>query len=220
LARGRCSRRSADVSGLGVSPGGGDGSLSFAGLGDLLGGVDLELFAGLPTPQRRGLDAALLRDGGEASAPDRRAVFAGALSILKEIASETPLLVAVDDLQWLDPPSARALEFAARRLGDMRIGLLVSSRLPDEGRRVDDLLSALGESGTKRIQIGPLTLAATHRLLRERLDCGFARPTLLRIQQTAGGNPFFALETPRLGGGGGGRRSRAQDARRVGFGGK
>src|SRR4029453_4026509 len=80
LARGRCSRRSADVSGLGVSPGGGDGSLSFAGLGDLLGGVDLELFAGLPTPQRRGLDAALLRDGGEASAPDRRAVFAGALS--------------------------------------------------------------------------------------------------------------------------------------------
>jgi DNA-binding CsgD family transcriptional regulator len=174
-----------------------DGSLSFAGLGDLLGGVDLELFAGLPTPQRRGLDAALLREGGEASAPDRRAVFAGALSILKEIASETPLLVAVDDLQWLDPPSARALEFAARRLGDMRIGLLVSSRLPDEGRRVDDLLSALGESGTKRIQIGPLTLAATHRLLRERLDCGFARPTLLRIQQAAGGNPFFALEIAR-----------------------
>jgi DNA-binding CsgD family transcriptional regulator len=174
-----------------------DKSLSFAGLADLLEGVDLELFARLPHPQRTGLDAALLRDVGEGSAPDPRAVFAGALSILRELASETPVLVAIDDLQWLDPPSARALQFAARRLGSARIGILVSSRLPEEGRRADDLLAALGESVGQRIPIGPLTLAATHQLLKERLDCVFPRPTLLRIQQASGGNPFFALEVAR-----------------------
>jgi hypothetical protein len=72
-----------------------DKSLSFAGLADLLGGIELELFARLPRPQRTGLDAALLRGGGEGSAPDPRAVFAGGLSILKALASETPVLVAV-----------------------------------------------------------------------------------------------------------------------------
>jgi DNA-binding CsgD family transcriptional regulator len=174
-----------------------DKSLAFAGLADLLGEIELALFEPLPPPQRTGLDAALLRDSGEWSAPDPRAVFAGALSILKALASEAPVLVAVDDLQWLDPPSARALHFAARRLGDNRIGLLVSSRLPEVGRRADDLLAALGDHVTKRICIGPLTLAATHQLLRERLDWAFPRPTLLRIQQAAGGNPFFALEIAR-----------------------
>ena len=107
------------------------------------------------------------------------------------------MVVAVDDVQWLDAPSARALQFAARRIGDDRVGLLVSSRLPDGGRRADDLLSALGDSPARRIHIGPLTLAATHQLLRDRLGCAFPRPTLVRIQQAAGGNPFFAQEIAR-----------------------
>jgi DNA-binding CsgD family transcriptional regulator len=174
-----------------------DKSLSFAGLADLLEGVDLDLFARLPHPQRTALDAALLRGVAQGSAPDPRAVFAGALSILRELASERPVLVAVDDVQWLDPPSARALEFAARRLGSARIGLLVSSRLSEEGRRADDLLAALGESVAKRIDIGPLTLAETHLLLKERVGSAFPRPILIRIQQASGGNPFFALEIAR-----------------------
>jgi len=172
-----------------------DRSLSFAALADLLGGIEIEHFARLPRPQRMGLDAALLR-GAETSAPDPRAVFAGMLSILRALASEMPVLVAVDDVQWLDPPSARGLQFVARRLGEQRIGLLLSFRLPDE-ERAGDLLSPLGERWIKQIRLGPLTLAATHQLLRERLGSTFPRPTLVRIQQAAGGNPFFAQEIAR-----------------------
>ena len=169
-------------------------SLSFAGLTDLLDGIEVELFAQLPPPQRAALDGALLR-GGEEVPSDPRAVFAGSLSILKALASEMPVLVAVDDVQWLDPPSARALRFTARRLGDARVGLLVSSLLP--GHHADDLLSALEVQRTKRIHVGPFTLAATHQLLRDRLERTFPRPTLLRVQQASGGNPFFALEIAR-----------------------
>jgi DNA-binding CsgD family transcriptional regulator len=180
---------------LACRPAESDMSLSFAALADLLGGIEFEHFAQLPRPQRVGLDAALLR-GHETSTPDPRAVFAGMLSILRALASEVPVLVAVDDVQWLDPPSARGLQFVARRLGEQRIGLLLSSRLPD-AERAGDLLSPLGEKRMKRIRLGPLTLAATHQLLRERLGWTFPRPTLVRIQQAAGGNPFFTQEIAR-----------------------
>ena len=86
----------------------------------------------------RALDGALLR-GAEEMPSDPRAVFAGSLSILETLASETPVLVAVDDVQWLDPPSARALQFAARRLADAPVGLLVSLLLP--GHDALDLVS-------------------------------------------------------------------------------
>ncbi len=170
-------------------------SLSFAGLADLLGEIEAEIFERLPSPQRHALDAALLR-GEEEAQPDPRAVFAAFLSILRQLSSEAPVVIAVDDVQWLDPPSARAAEFAARRVRGDQLGFLVTTRVA-HGSHADRLIAALDHIWSKRVHIGPFTLAATHRLLRERLDRSLTRPTLLRIQQASGGNPFFALEIAR-----------------------
>ena len=85
--------------------------LAFAALADLLDTVGDEILALLPPPQRNAIDVALLRaDAGRA--PSRRLVGTALLSILRELTSRAPVLLAVDDAQWLDPPTAAALEFA------------------------------------------------------------------------------------------------------------
>ena len=90
--------------------------LSFVALGDLLGDVVDETLPQLPRLQRRALEAALLVGEEAEAAPDRRAVSAAVLGALNALAAGGPLLVAVDDIQWLDAPSASALEFAVRRI--------------------------------------------------------------------------------------------------------
>src|SRR4029079_8829998 len=80
--------------------------LAFAALADLLDGVDL---SPLPPPQRRALEGGLLHDGGVA---EPHAVAAGFLGLLR---SAGPVVVAIDDVQWLDAASRAAIEFAVRR---------------------------------------------------------------------------------------------------------
>jgi DNA-binding CsgD family transcriptional regulator/DNA polymerase III delta prime subunit len=172
-----------------------DKRLSFAGLGDLYSEVDTGQSAQLPEPQRKALAVALLRDGG-GPAPDRRAVFTAVLTSLTALAADVPVVLAIDDFQWLDPPSLRALEFVARRVRTQRVGFLLSSRAEDSSR-VDELLAALGDGRGSRLQLGPLSLAGTQRILKDRLGRNPARPVLLRIHETSRGNPFFALELAR-----------------------
>src|SRR6266511_141938 len=100
--------------------------LAFAALGDLLEDVPTEAMSGLPDPQRHALEVALRRREAEGPAPQPRAVALGLLGVLRSLAATRPVLLAVDDVQWLDPPSASALGFVARRLGEWSIGLLVA----------------------------------------------------------------------------------------------
>jgi len=112
--------------------------LSFVGLGDLLGGQTVELPPALPELQRHALAVALLREAPRGDrAPDPRTLAVAFSSLLAELARERPVVVAADDLQWLDAPTARLLAFAARRLGGHRVGLLGTSRTPASaaGRR-------------------------------------------------------------------------------------
>ena len=103
-------------------------SFAHAGLGDLVGSHP-EALEDLPGPQRRALEAALMvADGSDAL--DQQAVALATLAALRALARETPLVVAVDDVQWLDRPTAAVLAFAARRLTDDRIGLLLALRTP------------------------------------------------------------------------------------------
>ena len=83
--------------------------LSYAALGDLF---DFEL-PDLPAPQRRALDAALLREEVEGAPPDQRAVSLASLGVLRALAASAPVIIAIDDVQWLDAPSARVLAFVA-----------------------------------------------------------------------------------------------------------
>jgi DNA-binding CsgD family transcriptional regulator len=166
--------------------------LSYAALGDLF---DFEL-PDLPAPQQRALDAALLREAVEGAPPDQRAVSLASLGVLRALAASAPVIIAIDDVQWLDAPSARVLAFVVRRLEDAPIRILVALRVGSGG---DPL--ALGRAGPApslhRVSIGPLREEAMTRLLRARTGGDLTHPILLRLHRISEGNPFFALEIAR-----------------------
>lgn len=168
-------------------------ALAYAALGDLLHGIADEVMPTLPDPRARALSAALsLAADPEPGNP----VLVGlaTLSALRVLASRSPLLVAVDDVQWLDLPSARALAFAARRIGDERIGFAVSLR--DGHQDPLRVSSALGDRGVE-IQLAGLSLGATRHLVSERIGRTIPHRRMRSIHERAAGNPFFALEIAR-----------------------
>lgn len=174
-----------------------EASLSFAGLGDVLGGVLDEVLSALPVPQARALEVALLRtEPGDAS-PDQRAVATAALEAIRTLARGGPVVVAVDDVQWLDIPSARVLEFAIRRLSDEPVGVLLAARAGGRSHRIPDLERAMAEGRARRVRVGPLSVAALHHVIRSHLDMQLSRSSLLRIHEACDGNPLFGLEMAR-----------------------
>lgn len=160
--------------------------LSFAALGDLLAAMQ-DAIGSLPGPQRRALRIALVLEDAEGEPADDRVIAVAVLELLRRVASEQPLLVALDDIQWLDPPSMSALQFALRRLDKEPIRTLATSR-PDADA------SAFGFDGAKRITVGPLPLQALDQLVSTRLGARFLRPMLRQLEEASGGNPFYALE--------------------------
>src|SRR5262245_31027189 len=124
-------------------------ALSFLGLGDLLESISDTTLDALPDPQRRALQVALLRSSGEGS-PDRVAVARGTLGVLRAAASEAPTLVAIDDAQWLDSPSADILRFTVHRLSTERLGIVLSARTG--GARTLELDGSLPETRISRLR--------------------------------------------------------------------
>jgi predicted ATPase len=171
--------------------------LAHVGLGDLFEDVLDDVLPALPAPRRRALEAALLLEDAAANAVDPRALGIATRSALQLLAVDEPLLVAIDDLQWLAVSSADALAFALRRLGESHV-LLLLARRPIDGAQPSGIDQALGSERVQRLRVGPLSVGALHRFLRDRLGRPFARQTLLRIHERSGGNPFFALELARV----------------------
>ena len=167
--------------------------LAHVGLGDLFEDVLDDVLPTLSTPRRHALEVALLLDEATADAVDPRALGIATRSALQLLAEDTPLLLAIDDLQWLDASSAGALAFALRRLASNQVLLLLARRLV-AGVQPSGFEQVLGADGIELLQLGPLSVGALHRLLRDRLGRHFARQTLLRIHEESGGNPFYALE--------------------------
>jgi DNA-binding CsgD family transcriptional regulator/tetratricopeptide (TPR) repeat protein len=168
--------------------------LSFSSLTDLTGAVADEVLPHLPKPQRRALEGALLRTEVASDVLDHRAVAAGFLSTLTIMGQTTPVLVGVDDVQWLDQPSRRVLEFAVRRLGGAPVGVLVTQRAEGEVPVPLRLDRATAENRFERLRLGPLSTAAIHQLVKQSLDLSLPRPTLVKLQRASGGNPFYAVE--------------------------
>ena len=169
---------------------------SFAALGDLLSPVVEEVLPRLPAPQRAALGAALALVDNEAPNADERVVGLALLASLRLLAGRDQVLVAVDDVQWLDPASAAALRFAARRLEDERVRLLLSVRV-EPGAAPLDLERDLGDR-LSRIRIGPLSPSDLHRIIVARVGHSLPRHTLLRVHQASAGNPLHALEIARF----------------------
>jgi DNA-binding CsgD family transcriptional regulator len=171
--------------------------LAHVGLGDLFEDVLDEVLPALAAPRRRALEVALLRTEASGDPVDHRALGVAVRGVLQLLSEREPVLIAVDDVQWLDPSSSSALAFALRRLAASHVRLLLARRLGD-GAQPSGLEQALGAERVQRLPVGPLSVGALHRFLRDRLGRPFARQTLLRIHEGSGGNPFFALELARV----------------------
>jgi DNA-binding CsgD family transcriptional regulator len=179
---------------LACRPNDAEAQLAYAAVGDLLAEVPDAVLDELPGPQRRALEVALLRaEPGEGQSLPR-AVPLGLLGVLRTLARQAPTVIGVDDVQWLDPPSERALAFVARRLTDDRVGLLVTRRLGGATGVPLDLERGLPDGRLRRLRVGSLTVAELDRLLNARLGAPFPRRTLARLHRSSGGNPFYALE--------------------------
>jgi DNA-binding CsgD family transcriptional regulator len=172
-------------------------TLSFAALGDLLDPIVDDVLDELPEPQKTALDAALLRVRPDGSAPDRRAVSLASLGALRVLANEGPVLLAVDDVQWLDVPSANVLRFAIRRLTDEPIGIIATLRIGEATGDPLELGRAFPGGRVQRVSVGSMSLPELAQLIRDRLGEQLPRPAIERIHQVAGGNPFFGLEIAR-----------------------
>ncbi|WP_152363100.1 helix-turn-helix transcriptional regulator [Microlunatus speluncae] len=167
---------------------------SFMGLGDLLDRLPDQALAALPAAQRSALEVALLRADGDELVPDHRAVRVGVLELIRAIARETPIMIAIDDAQWLDQPTAAVVEHVVRRLSDEPVGVLAALR-DDHGVVVPwGLNRALPPDRFVRIGLGGLSLGALHNLVRVRTGLALTRPTLHDIERACEGNPFYALE--------------------------
>ena len=167
--------------------------MTYIALSDLLAGVPEESLEELPGPQRRALEIALLQAEPEGGPLGQRAVATGFLSLIEAVARASPVLVAVDDAQWLDSASASLLEFVARRLRSQPVGLVLSQRAGEP----EPFPLARACAQLVRIEVGPLSLGALHNLIGERLGSPLPRRELVEVERLSGGNPLFALELAR-----------------------
>jgi DNA-binding CsgD family transcriptional regulator len=170
-----------------------EATLSFAGVGDLLAGVVEEVLPALGALRRKALQAALLLDAPEPNVTaEPRAVGLAVLDSLKIASADAPLLLAVDDFQWLDTASARTLLFAIRRLSREPVGTLLTAR-PD----AQELERGLASGAAERLVVGPLGTAELFGVLKDRLGLGLSPPQLTQLCEATGGNPFYALQIAR-----------------------
>ncbi len=171
-----------------------EATFSFASVGDLADEVLEEARPEIPQPQLKALDVALLRAPTGRRGPHGRTVALGFLNMLRALSRRRRLLLAIDDLQWVDRASAAVLRFALRRLQAEPVRVLATRRSTETG---SDLPDALEPGRVQRLTLGPLSAGALQHVVSAHLGVSMPRPVLLRIHETSGGNPFFALEMAR-----------------------
>lgn len=185
---------------LSSRPSGAEVTLSFAALGDLLDEhVDDAILALLPPPQREAIAAALLRTTSGNDVMDHRTVAVATLTVLRLFVDRRgPVLVAIDDVQWIDPASALALGFALRRIEPtLPVGVLCAIRSGTGDEPGRELLSSLTEDGDEIVRLAPLDPGSLGEVIQAHLGRSFPVPLLNRIHQASRGNAFFAVEIGR-----------------------
>ena len=161
----------------------GEMELPFAALQNLCSPV-LELMQHLPQPQRDALAVAFGLSAGQS--PNPFLVGLAVLGLLSETAEERPLLGVIDDAQWLDRGSARALAFVARRLLAERIALVFAARTRGDTT-----------TGLPELDVAPLGHRDARALLESVLPAPLDDGVLERIVVETGGNPLALIELPR-----------------------
>ena len=169
---------------------------AYASLPDLLTDVDPEAWADLPDPQRIAVNRVLSREEAPEAATDRRAVAAAFLSVVERLTDDGPVLLAIDDLQWLDPSSAHVIGFATRRLSGP-VGLLATVRTESGSADATAWLQLPRPDAIQLITMRPLSSGALNTVLKSHVDRPVPRAAMARIHQVSAGNPFYAIELAR-----------------------
>jgi DNA-binding CsgD family transcriptional regulator len=157
---------------------------SFSGLAAAV--VPLMAYADrLTATQHRTVSVACgLRDG---RLPQPTRVAQAVLTLLAAASTDHPVVIIVDDVQWLDAYSAEVLSFVASRLGGSHVGLLAASRTSPAG--------PLRWAGMSRHDVTVLDAGASDTLLRSRFPA-LAPRVRQRLLDVAEGNPLALLELP------------------------
>ncbi len=156
--------------------------LAFAALADLMLPLR-DKFAELPHTQCQALEVCLALSSGSAAGP--LAACAGALGVLASAADDKPLVLLVDDFQWVDPESQRILLFVARRLAAEPIAMILAVREePDAEVPTHDLPA---------LRIGGLSVAECAELAK-RAGVIISAPVLRCLVERSGGNPLAVIE--------------------------
>lgn len=185
--------RDAGTTALVARPAESERLLPYAALGDLLDPIFDHHADHLPEVQRRALETALLR--GTSNEPaEHLAVARATLSLVDSAAEQGPVLVAIDDVQWLDALSTRTLEFVVRRLRVGPTRMLVAHRTDRAASSPLGLERGRPDGSLVTLTLGPLDTASLDALLRTRLGLELTRPRLLRLERITEGNPYYALE--------------------------
>ncbi|NJP97606.1 AAA family ATPase [Nonomuraea sp. FMUSA5-5] len=161
-----------------------EASVPFAGLHQLLRPV-LDRASALTTRQRQALLAAF--GMGEDTAPELFAVGLASLELISGLAESAPVVLVIDDAQWIDRPSGEVLTFVARRLGPERAVMLLAARDGHDG--------VLGDVGLPELQLGRLGDEAAGELLAAHAP-GLGQAVRERLLAEAAGNPLALVELP------------------------
>ncbi|WP_433243119.1 ATP-binding protein [Actinomadura nitritigenes] len=162
--------------------------LPFAALHQLLRPV-LTVAGDLPDRQRRSLLGAF---GFEPGGADPLLTGVAVLTLLSQVAERSPLLVVLDDVQWIDAASADVLSFAVRRLDGDPVAVLAAVRDGDDHHAGRERTGGF-EHGFPKLMLGPLDRAESRRLLDLRSP-GLAARLRERVLDEAAGNPLALRE--------------------------
>lgn len=162
--------------------------LPFLGLIDLLAETGDHVLHTLPKHQRAALESALLRRTDPVGERDVLSLRMAVLATFRALCAQSPVLLVIDDAQWLDVPSAELLAFIARRARGLPLRALVGQRTGPADPRAE---SRLCPPPVCTIDVPPMTAAEVTRLLG---DLGLPRAVLTKVHRASDGNPFFAVE--------------------------
>jgi hypothetical protein len=161
-----------------------EADISFAALHQAL----LPLLGGIEELRPLYRDALSVALGiGAGPPPDRLVVCGAALELVRRAGQEQPLLIVLDDVFWLDRPSAEVLAFVARRLAGSHVGLLAALRTATG--------SVFDGAGLAQHRLEPLDRDAADRLVRSRFPI-LGPDMRRRLLAEAAGNPLALLELP------------------------
>jgi DNA-binding CsgD family transcriptional regulator len=171
--------------------------LAYAGLADLLGAWMPAVLAALSGPQRRALEITLMGADAGPDMVEQHVMGRATVAALECLAAEMPVVVAIDDVQWLDPASGRVLSFAVRRLGNAPVSVLATRRLSSgvvNGSLPLGLDDAMPALRPQRLVLGPMPAPAVEAMLGERFGGRLPRRSLSGVVAVAAGNPLYAME--------------------------